>query len=105
MSVLDRRVQILVNPEQYSELEREARRTGRSVASLIRQSIDDHLAGLRTSRSAAAERLLLSADPAGDQQEDWDDTKSAMEQDLTGKLSVTGAAYLRPAGKSSYTPA
>lgn len=86
MSVLDRRVQILVNPEQYSELEREARRTGRSVASLIRQSIDDLLAGLRSSRASAAERLLRSADPVSDSQEDWDATKQALERDLAGIL-------------------
>ena len=86
MSVLDRRVQILVNPEQYAELEREAQRTGRSVASLIRQSIADHLAGLRSSRAAAGGRLLRSADPVSDAQEDWDATKSAMEQELAGKL-------------------
>jgi hypothetical protein len=86
MSTLDRRVQILVNPEQYAELEREARRSGRSVASLVRQSIDDHLAGLRSSRSAAGERLLRSADPVSDAQEDWDMTKGAIERELRGKL-------------------
>ena len=86
MSVLDRRVQILVNPEQYAELEREAQRAGRSVASLIRQSIDDHLAGQRSSRSAAAERLLSSADPVGTQQDDWETTKEALERDLSRKL-------------------
>jgi hypothetical protein len=86
MSVLERRVQILVEPEQYSELEREAARTGRSVASLIRESIADHLAGLRSSRSAAAERLLASADSTGTPEDDWGVTKAAMEQELDGKF-------------------
>ena len=86
MSVLERRVQILVNPEQYGELEREAARTGRSVASLIRESIDDHLAGMRSSRSAAAERLLLSADSVASPEDDWAVTKAALEQELIGKI-------------------
>lgn len=86
MSVLERRVQILVEPEQYSELEREAARTGRSVASLIRESIADHLASLRSSRSAAAERLLASADSVDSPADDWVVTKAALEQELIGKL-------------------
>jgi hypothetical protein len=86
MPGLERRVQILVDPEQYAELEREAHRTGRSVASVIRQSITDHLGGLRSGRSAAGERLLRSADPVTDVQEEWATTKAAMERDLAGKL-------------------
>lgn len=86
MSVLDRRVQILVEPEQYSELEREAARVGRSVASLIRESIADHLAGLRSSRSAAAERLLASADSTDGPKDDWVVAKAALDQELVGKF-------------------
>jgi hypothetical protein len=86
MSGLDRRVQILVDPDQYAELEREAHRTGRSVAAVIRQSITDYLLGLRSSRSAAGERLHRSADPVTDAQDDWAATKTAMERDLAGKL-------------------
>jgi len=86
MSVLERRVQILVDPEQYAELEREAARTGRSVASVIRESIADHLAGLQSSRSAAAERLLVSADSVDSPADEWADTKVAIEQELVGKL-------------------
>ena len=86
MSGLERRVQLLVDPQQYSELEREAARTGRSVASLIRESIADHLAGLRSSRSAAADRLLASADSIDSAEDDWVVTKAALEQELIGKL-------------------
>ena len=56
-------------------------------ASLIRQSIDDdHLAGPRSSRSAApnaySDPQTRSAhdDPVGDSQEDWDATKQTLEQ-------------------------
>lgn len=86
MSGLDRRVQILVSPDQYADLEREAVRTSRSVASLIRESIDDHLAGLRSHRSGAAERLLASADSLDSPADDWAVTKLAMEQELIGKF-------------------
>lgn len=86
MSLLERRVQILIDPQQYSELEREAARTGRSVAYLIRESITDPLAGLRSSRSAAAERLLASADSLDSPEDDRVVTKAALEQELIGKL-------------------
>ena len=86
MSTLERRVQILLDPKQYAQLEREAVRTGQSVAAIIRESIADRLAGSRSSRSAAARRLLLSADSVDSPEDDWSMTKSALEQELIGKL-------------------
>src|SRR5664279_1780022 len=87
MSVLDRRVQILLDPAQYAQLEREAARTGQSVAAVIRESISDRLTSGLASRSAAAERLLSSADPGDPPGEDWTEVKAAMEQELIGKLA------------------
>ena len=84
--VLDRRVQILLSPEQYSQLEREAARTGQSVAAVIRESITDHLSGSTSGRSAAAQRLLQAVEPAQSPADDWATTKSALEHELVGKL-------------------
>jgi hypothetical protein len=86
MSVLDRRVQILVDPEQYAALEREAARTGRSVAAVIRLSIDEHLAGASPVRAAAAQRLLGFVDPDAPPGDDWSETKAAMARQLIDKL-------------------
>jgi len=87
MSVLDRRVQILLDPVQYAQLEREAARQGQSVAAVIRESIADRLAAARSSRSAAADRLLSSADsPGSSPEDDWPITKDALERDLIRKL-------------------
>ncbi len=86
MSGLDRRVQILVEPDQYSALEREASRTGRSVAAVIRDSITEHLAARRPTQAAAADRLLAAAVRETGPGEDWSDTKDALDRDLLDKL-------------------
>jgi hypothetical protein len=41
MCMLSERVQILLTPEQRRRLEAEARRSGRSVASLVREALDE----------------------------------------------------------------
>lgn len=78
---LDRRVQILLEARQYEVLEREARRTGTSVASLIRAALDRvYLAG--DSNRADAGRRLLAAEPMP--VEDWETMKMAMLDELAG---------------------
>lgn len=91
MSVLDRRVQVLVNPEQFAALELEAARTGRSVAAVIRLSIDEHLAGASPARAAAA-RLLAFANPDAPSGNEWSETKIAMAAHR--QAAVTAGAYL-----------
>lgn len=60
---LERRVQILLDEPQYARLEREARRRGGSVASVIRDAVDRLLPpGSTMSRSEAGD-LLLAAEP------------------------------------------
>jgi hypothetical protein len=86
MSVLDRRAQILVNPEQYAALEREASRTGQSVAAVIRLSIDEDLAGASSARAVATRRLLGPLDPGAQPGDDWSEIKSAMAGQLIDKL-------------------
>jgi predicted DNA-binding protein len=40
MSTLSHRTQLLLDDERHRRLEEEARRTGRSIASLVREAID-----------------------------------------------------------------
>ena len=86
MSTLDRRVQLLLDPQQYEDVEREAVRSGQSVAAVIREAIAARLASGTTARAAAARRLLVSADPDEDGGEDWSDVKSALADRLASKL-------------------
>ncbi len=86
MSTLERRVQILLDPAQYEEVEQEASRTGQSVAAVIRDAIAVRLAGGRAARAAAAQRLLASADPDTEHGEEWTDSKSALVNALGSRL-------------------
>lgn len=81
MPVLDRRVQVLFDPEQYAELQAEAAATHQSVGALIREAVDDRLDRRRRDALAALERLWASADehPSGDI--DWEQEKHLMERD------------------------
>lgn len=60
---LSRRVQILVDDDQYRRVEREADRRGGSVASVVRDAIDRLLPGDSHLDRTAAGDLLLEAEP------------------------------------------
>jgi hypothetical protein len=72
MSTLTHRTQLLLDDERRQRLEEEARRTGRSVASLVREAIDARygMADRSAERQAAAAALLASPRPA-DPEPDW----------------------------------
>jgi hypothetical protein len=76
-----RRLQILLDEERAALLEREAARTGRSVASLIRDAIDRTYRAETRARRAAAHRFL-SAPPhdIGD----WDAEKPRIRDEFLG---------------------
>lgn len=84
MSTLERRVQILLDKEQYAQIEREAKRTKQSVAAVIRQAISARLATHESVRAAAAKRFLASADQG--QGEDWMTAKETMESALSTRV-------------------
>ncbi len=84
MSTLDRRVQILVRPDDYRQLEREAVRTGQSVAALIREAIAARLGAGGTAKASAAAQLLASVDSGA--AVSWSAAKSALERELAAKL-------------------
>jgi Ribbon-helix-helix protein, copG family len=85
-STLDRRVQILIDPAQYEQIEREAARTHQSVAAVIRDAIAARLSASDLVRETAAARLLASADSVNSAGEDWLDAKEALSASLASKL-------------------
>jgi Ribbon-helix-helix protein, copG family len=72
VSTLSHRTQLLLDDERHGRLEEEARRTGRSVASLIREAIDARyeLEAQTAGRRLAAAALLGAPRPAG-VEPDW----------------------------------
>ena len=76
MSTLTRRVQLLLDEDRYARIEGEARRSGASVASVIRQAIDRHFADDTMDRARAAQ-LLLDAAPIP--VDDWSVLKAEIE--------------------------
>lgn len=72
MSTLSHRTQVLLDDARHRRLEEEALRTGRSVASLVREAID---ARYELSRQSAGRRqaatLLLNVPRPVDPEPDW----------------------------------
>lgn len=58
MSMLSHRLQVLIEPEQYERLRREAERRGMAVGALVRESIDRTVPPDLERRQAAWERLM-----------------------------------------------
>ena len=65
MTVLERRLQILLDPAQYERLEAEARRRSQSVGATVRAAIDSFLANDADRRDTARRALLARAPDAG----------------------------------------
>ena len=88
MSVMERRLQLLLDQERYNRVEEEAKRSGRSVAAVIREAIDLRFDASTGARAAAARELLrMTAGRAGTGTEpDWAETKALMEAELDAKL-------------------
>ena len=62
MSMLDRRLQVLIDEERWSRLEGEAARRRVSVSVLVREAIDERYPS-DTERRRAALRAVLDAEP------------------------------------------
>jgi hypothetical protein len=58
MLMLTRRLQILLDDERYARLAAEAARRKVSVATVVREAIDDAFPGSRVDRQALAARIL-----------------------------------------------
>jgi hypothetical protein len=62
MSMFDRRLQVLIDEDRWSRLEREANRRGVPVAVLVREAIDERFPG-GVDRRRAALQAILDAEP------------------------------------------
>ncbi|MEO9324332.1 hypothetical protein ABFT23_12635 [Nocardioides sp. C4-1] len=62
MSVMERRLQLLLDQERYDRVAAEATRSGRSVAAVIREAIDVRFSDEVVVRREAGLRLLALAD-------------------------------------------
>lgn len=60
MSMLEHRLQVLLDGERHVRLTREARRRNQPVAVLVREAIDVAFPPPRRDRSAAARRILTA---------------------------------------------
>lgn len=82
MSVMERRLQLLLDRGRYALVLDEAERSGRSVAAVIREAIDRRFADDGARRRAAAARLLAMTSETNGVEPDWEETKAALEDDL-----------------------
>lgn len=80
-------MQILLDDERYNRLEREARESGRSVASLVREAIDLRFASAHARRAEAGRRLMAEFTDRDVDEPDWSATKAAFDNDLDARLS------------------
>ncbi len=78
MSVMERRVQILIERAEYERLERVARADHRSVASVIREAIGNYLDSGADDKVRALDALLAMPVDGGSG-EDWADAKRLLE--------------------------
>lgn len=86
MSVMERRLQLLLDQQRYALVAEEAERSGRSVAAVIREAIDLRFDESARGRAEAAARLLeMTAEPRG-QEPDWAETKAAQQLELDEKF-------------------
>ena len=83
MATLERRVQVLFDPAQYSALEAEAAAQRQSVAAIIREAVEERLRMRRSSQSEALARLFASGDAHPSPGAiDWEQEKDSLERDF-----------------------
>jgi hypothetical protein len=84
---LTRRTQLLLDDERYERLHAEAAQSGRSVAAIIREAIDERL-GREDERRREAGRRLLAASRPTDPEPDWEDVKPELLDQVYGGVRV-----------------
>jgi hypothetical protein len=79
---LTHRLQVLVSPERFADLEAEARREGTSIGAVVREAIDARLGDDEAAnRRAAAFRALLDEPNPEGLEPDWEVVKAQMLDD------------------------
>jgi hypothetical protein len=84
MSMLERRLQLLLDQERYDRVAAEAKESGRSVNAVIREAIDAHYPPGADARSAAWERFLdRTATPEPGPAETLEEIKASLDERFT----------------------
>ncbi len=65
VSVLERRLQLLLDHDRYERVAAEAKQSGRSAAAVIREAIDQRFPSGREERAIAMKRFLQLAPTSG----------------------------------------
>ena len=88
MSLLERRLQLLLDADRYGRVAAEAQESGRSVAAVIREAIDFRFPALdRTARAKAAQDLLaLTGEPGEASGEDPAELKRLFAEEQAARL-------------------
>lgn len=89
MSMLNRRLQVLVDDDRYELLTRESERMGAPVGELVRRAIDHEYSrpANETERERAGRALLAMPTPEGPEP-DWEEQKQAMLDERMRKLEA-----------------
>ncbi len=86
MATLDKRVQVLFDPERYAALEAEARARGMSAGALIRFATEHLLDAQQNDARDGLRAMFARADEDARQSNyppfDWDEAKEAYEREM-----------------------
>ena len=82
---LTKRVEVLFDPEQFSEIERAARSQGESVASLVRAAVERQFLQPRLSERRRAVQRLLSMETGVT----WEEAKKELEADPGRRIEAS----------------
>ena len=83
---MERRLQLLLDQTRYERVAAEAKRSGRSVAAVIREAIDLRFDDETAARARAARSLLDQTRETHGVEPDWAETKAMMDRELEDKL-------------------
>ncbi|MEZ5087576.1 MAG: hypothetical protein R2722_15475 [Tessaracoccus sp.] len=85
MSVMERRLQLLLDQARYRRVEEEARRSSRSVSAVIRGAIDVAYPPEDEARKAALQMFVdFSSATDEEPEEGWASIKESFDRDLVG---------------------
>jgi len=90
MSVMERRLQLLLDRDRYRRVADEAERSGRSVAAVIREAIDLRFPSGQDARAVALTQLLERTKESSHSAiapQGWAEIKAEMGDQLDGELT------------------
>ncbi|HET7386621.1 MAG TPA: ribbon-helix-helix protein, CopG family [Nocardioidaceae bacterium] len=91
MPVMERRLQLLLDQDRYRLVAEEARRTGRSVAAVIREAIDLRFSSDADRRASAARRFLeMSKNSVGEDPFDLEEFKASLDEEMDHRADPLG---------------